>query len=142
MQLSPASCYSFHLRTRYSPQHLFLKILSLYPFRRIVSYQTPWRRVLLENPPVAQLLYPPFEVSFPWFESKLNVTHLEQTPYTSFQQNLRASRLGSYQFCLRAINCSSLELEMFLSFWCSWVLSCCIERNRAQRRKGATPRQE
>jgi hypothetical protein len=90
-----------------------------------------------------------FEGSFPWFESKLNLTRLEYSSCTYFEQVFRYARsktnlVISVLFIrsrLLTINSSILKLKMFSSLWGSWhVLECnqivSLKNDMHHRRKG------
>jgi hypothetical protein len=72
----------------------------------------------------------PFQRSLTWFESKLNLTHLEYSFHTCFEQILRnvkskPNREVSVMFIrnrLRTINCSRVELKMFISLGGLWLV--------------------
>jgi hypothetical protein len=81
------------------------------------------------------VMYSFLEESLPWFESKLNLTRLEYSLCTYFEQILRNIRSETnlvvsdlfIRIRLQAINCSSFELKMFSSLWCSCLVFECYQ---------------
>jgi hypothetical protein len=73
-----------------------------------------------------QPLYPPFEGFLPWFKSKLNLSRLEYSIHTYFEQAL-GNVTSKPNFEVLPINCFSLELKIFFSLLGLWLVSECYQ---------------